>query len=401
MKTGLVFVAALALLALSSVASGEKLRVLVLLDDLKTKATHSIFLKSLSDRGYELDIKLADDDIALQEYGNYLYDKLVLFAPTIEEFGGSVDVGGILDFIDSGHDLILAASPQASDAIREIAEECGVLLEPEGTSVIDHISHAVGPANDHTLVVAEDVLDNRIILGGGVKDPVLFRGIGQSVPEDSTMVVKILSASPSAYSAQPAGALTSPPAVVGSSLTLVSAIQARNNARVVISGSLDLFSDALFEASVTKPGDAANANAAAAGRQRRSGNQQLATELSKWVFHERGSLQVRNLRHVKVADGLTPTVYRINDEIEFSVEIYEKSGAGASWVPFAADDVQVEFTMLDPHVRKTLTHNGKGLFSVRFQAPDVYGVFKFVLEYNRLGYTSLSLTEKVGLDSPL
>lgn len=46
----------------------------------------------LADRGYELDFKLADDaSLALQKYGEYLYDALIFFAPT---FDGEI-VGGI------------------------------------------------------------------------------------------------------------------------------------------------------------------------------------------------------------------------------------------------------------------------------------------------------------------
>lgn len=41
-------------------------------------------------------------------------------------FGGSVDAASLLEFVDSGHDLILAADTSASDLIREIAVECGV-----------------------------------------------------------------------------------------------------------------------------------------------------------------------------------------------------------------------------------------------------------------------------------
>lgn len=40
--------------------------------------------------------------------------------------GGSLNAAAILDFVDSGHDLILAADASASDLIREIATECGV-----------------------------------------------------------------------------------------------------------------------------------------------------------------------------------------------------------------------------------------------------------------------------------
>ena len=45
---------------------------------------------------------------------------------TWTDFGGSVDVAGILDFVDSGRDLILAADGGMSDFIRDLANECGV-----------------------------------------------------------------------------------------------------------------------------------------------------------------------------------------------------------------------------------------------------------------------------------
>ena len=37
-----------------------------------------------------------------------------------------MDVAGILDFVDSGRDLILAADGGMSDFIRDLANECGV-----------------------------------------------------------------------------------------------------------------------------------------------------------------------------------------------------------------------------------------------------------------------------------
>ncbi|KAJ0956763.1 putative dolichyl-diphosphooligosaccharide--protein glycotransferase [Helianthus annuus] len=41
-------------------------------------------------------------------------------------FGGSLDVAAVLDFVDSGKDLIVAADASASDLIQSIAAECGV-----------------------------------------------------------------------------------------------------------------------------------------------------------------------------------------------------------------------------------------------------------------------------------
>lgn len=60
-------------------------KILVLLDDLSIKSSHSVYFQSLQTRGFDLDFKLADDPkIALQRYGQYLYDALILFSPTID-----------------------------------------------------------------------------------------------------------------------------------------------------------------------------------------------------------------------------------------------------------------------------------------------------------------------------
>jgi len=68
-----------------SVDSPKGRRVLVLLDDLATKSSHSLYFRSFQSRSYDLDFKLADDPkIGLQRYGQYLYDGLILFCPATE-----------------------------------------------------------------------------------------------------------------------------------------------------------------------------------------------------------------------------------------------------------------------------------------------------------------------------
>lgn len=58
-------------------------RLLVLLDDLAVRSSHSAFFGSLQARGFDLDFRLADDPkLSLYRYGQYLYDGLVLFAPS-------------------------------------------------------------------------------------------------------------------------------------------------------------------------------------------------------------------------------------------------------------------------------------------------------------------------------
>ncbi|KAL5562610.1 hypothetical protein UlMin_032357 [Ulmus minor] len=364
-------------------------RVLVLLDDLALKSSHSLFFNSLQSRGFELDFKLADDPkIGLQRYGQYLYDALILFAPTADRFGGSVDVAAILDFVDSGHDLIVAADVNASDLIREIAIESGVDFDEDASAtVIDHTNYAVSDTEgDHTIIASDDFINSGVLLGSKkIEAPVLFQGVGHTVNSANSLVLKVLSASPSAYSANPKSKLSNPPSLTGPAISLVSVLQARNNARVLISGSLSMFSNRFFRSGVQKAGNSI--------KYEKSGNEHFLNELSKWIFHERGHLKAVNVRHHEVGGADEPAIYRIKDDLEYSVEIYEWSGT--SWEPYVADDVQVQFYMMSPYVLKTLSTDQKGLYFTSFKVPDVYGVFQFKIEYNRLGYTSLSLAKQI------
>ncbi|XVF17825.1 hypothetical protein REPUB_Repub10bG0158000 [Reevesia pubescens] len=364
-------------------------RVLVLLDEISLKSSHSIFFNSLKSRGFNLEFKLADDpSLSLQRYSQYLYDALILFSTSTESFGGSLDLAAVLDFVDSGHDLIVAADSSASDLIKNIATECGVDFDEDSSAmVIDHKNHAIsGTEGNHTLIASDDFIHSDVILGKTkIEAPVLFKGIAHSVNAANGLVLKMLSASPSAYSANPESRLLSPPLLTGSAISLVSVVQARNNARIMITGSLDLFSNRLLRTAVQKAGSP--------DKYEKSGNEQFVTEISKWVFHERGHLKAFDLRHHKVGETDEPAMYRIKDDLKISVEIYEWSGK--NWEPYVADDVQVQFYMMSPYVLKTLSTEGKGLYHASFKVPDVYGVFQFKVDYNRLGYTSLSLSKQI------
>lgn len=109
--------------------------------------------------------------------------------------------------------------------------------------------------------------------------------------------------------------------------------------------------------------------------------------------------------------------------------------SNGKWVPFDGDDIQLEFVRIDPFVRTFLKKKGEcssctrmlpetasgltcsrgptrkssgkplpvilvgssagGKYSVQFKLPDVYGVFQFKVDYNRLGYTHLYSSTQV------
>jgi hypothetical protein len=55
-----------------------------------------------------------------------------------------------------------------------------------------------------------------------------------------------------------------------------------------------------------------------------SGNKAFALSTALWTFQQRGVLEVSALRHRKAATGeLNPVLYRVNDDVEFEIDIFE------------------------------------------------------------------------------
>lgn len=84
-------------------------------------------------------------------------------------FGGALDSEAILDFVDAGHDLILAVDTKASDEVRNLASDLGVDFEQQGSAVIDTTNHvALSKAVDATLVTSQQLLQSPAILGESI-----------------------------------------------------------------------------------------------------------------------------------------------------------------------------------------------------------------------------------------
>ena len=89
-------------------------------------------------------------------------------------------------------------------------------------------------------------------------------------------------------------------------------------------------------------------------------------------------------------------VYRIKDEIVYSMMVEELQGD--TWMPFVSSDMQMEFMMLDPYVRKTMVVDpSTGRHVASFIAPDSYGIFKFRVLYRRVGYSVLHAETQVSI----
>ena len=388
--------ALLSLLSLAVVAdckSSPPKKTLVLLENLYMRDTHSIFFDDLKSRGYQLTFKLADDpNLALSKYGEYLYDHLVIFAPSVEEFGGTIDVPAITDFVDGGRgNVLVAVSTEVGDILRDLGMEVGIELDERGTSVIDHLNYDVKDSGDHTLLVVEPgaLIDAETVVGSKTATPSLFQGVGMTADPDNPLILEIMTGTTTSYSYFPGDSIKEYPHAVGKSTLLIAGLQARNNARVVFSGSIDFFSNKFFASPVLK-------SVPSGVEFKESNNRALAKAVSQWVFKEKGVIRVSSVKHHKVGETVPPNAYTVRDDVHYEIVIEEL--IRGVWKSFMLTDVQMEFFRIDPFVRTFLnkTKNGKAYYA-DFMLPDVYGVFQFKVDYNRVGYMHLFSTTQVSV----
>jgi len=136
------------------------------------------------------------------------------------------------------------------------------------------------------VITSTNVISSSVLVGrtSYTSSPILFSGVGHAYSganaDSSPLLYKVLTGSPSTYSHVPNQRVKTYPQSAGRDTLLVTAMQTRNNGRVVFSGSLDLFSNNYF-----------SSNVIVNGKSVKSGNEEFAVELSKWNFQGRGLLR--------------------------------------------------------------------------------------------------------------
>lgn len=272
-----------------------KQRTLVILENVLTKESHSTFLADVAAKDQDIVYKYATDgSLTIRKYGESLYDNILIMAPSVTAFGNGISTNDFLEFVDNGGNLVMAANSNVGDPIREIAADVGVEIDDEGTSVIDHMNYDASDTGLHTLVVADDFSTSSVIVGESPK-PVLFKGVGMAADPDNPLVIDILHASSTAYSHAPHKDILEYPLAIGNNILLVAGMQARNNARVVIFGSFDMLSDAVYNSEVNTQNQGPSA----------AGNRDFASNVISWAFKQNGDLRFSNVAHNKVSYSFT------------------------------------------------------------------------------------------------
>ena len=301
--------------------SCQSKKTLVLLDDWNNVETNSLFWKQITGMGYEIDFKMATDkEIKLTNYGEYIYDNIIFFAPTYSDTKkNEINIKNLLQFIDDGHDLMIFGSSDASKFMRELVNEFGVDFDDYNSEVKDslylHPDSGVKGINqqllnlhDEEIIISKNVININNIFSKP-NGYILYRGIGMDLDPQNKYIFPILSGDKNSYSVSK---LTGEVYSNGEHIKLVNGYQARNNKRIVVLGSTDICSDKFYYLSM----NAENKSML------ESPNALFCQDILNWNFQRTGVLKYENVRHNNNL-GKTLDTYRIKDYLEYYIDILE------------------------------------------------------------------------------
>ncbi|KAG0225621.1 hypothetical protein BGX31_007586 [Mortierella sp. GBA43] len=387
----------MALVSQASSLTGE--RALVLLDSLDDGASYKELWKDLEERQYNVTLHDVSKPILLTKHGRREFDHLIVLAPKMKEYPTGLSSKAVVGFVADGGNILLTATSELGNTLRELSREFDVEFDTRYTTVLDHFNYdTVLGKEQHDAIVVNPATNmakiDPIVKSEQLPGPILFRGIAHTVNPSNSLLTSVLWAPHEAYTWDSINLNDNAgqdPAASGKDISLVSVLQARNNARITFVGSAEMLSDKFFDATVKKYGD----------KEAKSGNRAFIQELTKWTFQEKGVLDVIAVEHHKPGQEKPPAYYRIKDTMEYEISISEFHDD--EWFAYAADDVQLELIMLDPYIRTTLDQikpdedASVGNFNTTLQLPDQYGVFKFTVNYKRPGYSYIESVTTVGI----
>jgi oligosaccharyltransferase complex subunit beta len=249
----------------------------------------------------------------------------------------------IVNFFDSGRNVVVLANggSGASNDLQALLAQFGTKLLAESV-----VKNFFGPVKTSGGIKSEPWIE--LISGGKAVE---YSGSAVGIDSTNANVFFAARAGETAFQTGLSGQ--------GLSLGLAAANQGTNGARFLVVGSVDL-------------------------------EQSFAKNILSWTFGKRGVLRARDLYHHRVGEQEPPRMYKEKDQIEVGLKIEElKDG---KWMPFPAMDVQLEYVMLDPYVRETMKFTGTG-HKLVFTAPDVYGIFKFKIDYKRRGFNPVKVEQ--------
>jgi oligosaccharyltransferase complex subunit beta len=216
----------------------------------------------------------------------------------------------LLEFINAdGNILALLSSDSVTEDLQDLAKEVDIDIPGKNYAVVDHVNYDRLSADEthNVIVVPPPARDDASKNYFSVSGPIAFSGTGTSLGA-SPLVNAILTAPRTAYcyDVKEDAVYADSPSNVGRQLALVSALQARNNARLTFVGSAKAFSNEFFDKEV-KGED---------GKKVKVANKEFADKVAQWTFQVTGVLRVDSIQHSLVnSSDLNPPQYRVKNDI--------------------------------------------------------------------------------------
>ncbi|KAH8740961.1 dolichyl-diphosphooligosaccharide-protein glycosyltransferase beta subunit [Cryptosporidium ryanae] len=365
------------------------------------KNQYSEIISYLVSKGHRISIKsfgksLLDGNLNLIEHDELKYKNVVIFDIEHHKYKPSfpiIFVPKILEYIDNGGNILIFVDTvnekytnEYNKGIRKLAKECAdITFLPRNTQLVDVTkinSRKDGYIYSNKCINSEAFLSSGTCKGNGV----LFKGVGFSmnVPSNELIVPILLACdtcisifneiSSTDLSLFGNGIYSS----TGEEIGLVVSMQARNNARVTFSGDGQLCSNHVLN--------------------KNKNNISFCKDLLSWTFQQKGIIKISDVSHYRLNESPeinekydSTLTYTVEDTVFFSAKFHEL--VDNKWKVYRHDDIQIEFTMLDPYLRVFLHRNDTDsrttTFTTKFKVPEIWGVFKFVINHNKLGYNSI------------
>ncbi|EAU81990.1 dolichyl-diphosphooligosaccharide-protein glycosyltransferase [Coprinopsis cinerea okayama7 len=373
-------------------STGDSVLVVV---DPKRQDSYSLFFDDLKDRGYDLTYRspkaetplVIEDDVA-----NFAH---VIVLSAAKNYGKDLTPQTVVELLNQKTNVLVALSPSQT-ALTSLASEFSLILPPPGSPLISYFPKRDEPP---TLIPISVPAKSSPVLSKPIA-PVWFSGVPQSLGLNP-FIVPILKAPAESFAGELPSQGGSAEALVeatekggeglwaGSSLGVVTGFQTANGGRITWLGGADMLTDELFQKQLpdgSKPGNA-----------------DFAREVTAWTFQESLVLRIDKVEHHLVNATEPKEQYTINDNIEFAAYISKWNPKKGTWDPCACrKDIQLEFTMLDPFIRTALppVPGQPGKYATTFRAPDRHGVYKFIVDYKRKGWSFLKSSTTVPVVPP-
>ncbi|TRM59834.1 Dolichyl-diphosphooligosaccharide--protein glycosyltransferase subunit WBP1 [Schizophyllum amplum] len=392
---GILRLAACVLGLLSSViaksSTGDSVLVVV---DPDNRDFYNTFFTGLTSQGYQLTFRAPKDEAPLIIADDYpTFAHVIYFAPETKTPAKDITPQALVSLAKQNTNLIIALSPKQTP-ISALAAEFSLVLPPPGTPLVSHFPERDTP---RTVVPIAAPQGNSIVSGDLA--PIWFSGVPFALGSNP-LLVPVLQAPAESFASDVetdagAGAIVDAAGKggeglwAGSSMGVVAGFQVVDGGRVTWVGGTEMFSDEFAQKELPGGG--------------KPGNERFVQDVARWTFQESMVLRIDETGHHLVNATEPKQAYTTNDDIVFTAKISKFNPETDAFEPFSdINDMQLEFTMLDPHVRTALppVPGQPGTYSTTFRAPDRHGVFKFVVDYKRKGWTHLHSSTTVPVVPP-